>query len=94
MSKQNWIEIYKFHVFYVTFVAIKLSSLFQYFSSYNTSCSYENNFWVFEFLHSQDETLSKMCEISIDGSLIFWNNNETAINIETTIVFNTTDLSF
>ena len=45
MSKQNWIEIYKFHVFYVTFVAIKLSSLFQYFSSYNTSCSYENNFW-------------------------------------------------
>ena len=47
MSKQNWIEIYKFHVFYVTFVAIKLSSLFQYFSSYNTSCSYENNFWIF-----------------------------------------------
>ena len=46
------------------------------------------------FLHSQDETLSKMCEISIDGSLIFWNNNEIAINIETTIVFNTIDLSF
>ena len=41
MSKQNWIEIYKFHVFYVTFVAIKLSSLFQYFSNYNTSCLYD-----------------------------------------------------
>ena len=39
MSKQNWIEIYKFHLFQVTFVTIKLNSLFQYFPSFNTSCS-------------------------------------------------------
>ena len=41
MPKQNGIEIYKFHVFYITFVNIKLNSVFQYFSSYNTSCSFK-----------------------------------------------------
>ena len=47
MSKQNWIEIYKFHVLCVTFVTIKLNSLFQYFSSFNTSCSCSKIFAIF-----------------------------------------------
>ena len=47
ISKQNWIEIYTFHVFCVTFVTIKLNSLFQYFSSFNTSCSCSKTFAIF-----------------------------------------------
>ena len=49
MSKQNWIEIYKFHVLCVTFVTIKLNSLFQYFSSFNTSCSCSKIFAIFSW---------------------------------------------
>ena len=49
MSKQNWIEIYKFHLLYVTFVTIKLNSLFQYFSSFNTSCSFLWNNYSIRF---------------------------------------------
>ena len=37
---KNWIEIYQFHLLYVTFVTVKLNSLFQYFSSFNTSDDY------------------------------------------------------
>ena len=61
MSKQNWIEIYKFHVFYVTFVAIKLNSLFQYFSSLNTSCS--NNALSFGFSNSNIEQYYTKSEV-------------------------------